>query len=289
MINNELFSFKKNNLYFPFQPYCALYGATFRNHILDQSDPLSSIVSEFYEIENAGTTQEYMPMLPDGCNEIMICCNGRNVQAFFSVSIRSLRKFIFEKNCYIFGIRFMPGRSYSLVRDTLHENKNKPIPLDQMFSSASSFIYQLVGAKSFEEKELIARCFIIGKILKDNGQLRLIDYCTDRIISSNGACTLNTLSEETGYSVRYINKIFVQHVGNSPKELSQIIRLRNAVTLINNTVGLNLAQIAALAGYTDQSHMSRGFLTFLFHQPNEIKIDVRMNWQISDIQTTCFL
>jgi hypothetical protein len=50
-----------------------------------------------------------------------------------------------------------------------------------------------------------------------------------------------------------------EHVGIGPKQLSRILRFRNAAAAIRNGEPSSLAEVAATFGYSDQAHMNREF------------------------------
>ena len=69
--------------------------------------------------------------------------------------------------------------------------------------------------------------------------------------------TLDHLAELTGLSRVHISRTFKHRVGLAPHEY--LVQLRVACAKARLAEGLPIAEVAALSGFTDQSHLSRHF------------------------------
>jgi AraC-like DNA-binding protein len=74
----------------------------------------------------------------------------------------------------------------------------------------------------------------------------------------HGDLTVAGLAQRYGASVRQVERIFNEHVGVSPKMFARLTRLRLALRL-GGSGTTDWAEVAAAAGYFDQSHMVREF------------------------------
>ncbi|MFG2177801.1 helix-turn-helix domain-containing protein [Streptomyces abikoensis] len=74
-----------------------------------------------------------------------------------------------------------------------------------------------------------------------------------------GAAPISTLADEVGWSRQHLNVRFSKEIGLSPKTLARIARLQRAMALMRSTRPPSLADVAAMCGYTDQSHLNRDF------------------------------
>lgn len=75
-----------------------------------------------------------------------------------------------------------------------------------------------------------------------------------RIWTSGGQVRIGDLVTQTGWSHRHVAAVFTAHVGLTPKEASEVVRFERASADLGR---LPLADVAALHGYADQSHLSR--------------------------------
>jgi AraC-like DNA-binding protein len=103
--------------------------------------------------------------------------------------------------------------------------------------------------------------YLFSKISRSYGPTDVVRYCTEKIISSQGNVLIGDLSEETGYTIRYLRNLYHQHVGISPKELCEIIQFQASFSEFSNLhkekKDISLSDFAVQAGYYDQSHMNK--------------------------------
>lgn len=86
------------------------------------------------------------------------------------------------------------------------------------------------------------------------------DTMVDQIEATHGAIRLRELCERIGRSPRWLERLFLQSVGVTPKFFAQITRARHAASLLASPSAASLAETAHDAGYADQSHMTREFV-----------------------------
>jgi AraC-like DNA-binding protein len=67
--------------------------------------------------------------------------------------------------------------------------------------------------------------------------------------------TVNAMSAACGLSERHLHRRCLAAFGYGPKMLTRILRMRRALALARG--GRPFAEVAALAGYADQAHLSR--------------------------------
>jgi AraC-like DNA-binding protein len=83
-----------------------------------------------------------------------------------------------------------------------------------------------------------------------------------RRITGEGANTgIENLAREIGWSRRHLRERFRDEIGVTPKVLARIARFEHACALLKRARG-KLAEVAAAAGYHDQSHMTRDWRAF---------------------------
>jgi transcriptional regulator GlxA family with amidase domain len=76
---------------------------------------------------------------------------------------------------------------------------------------------------------------------------------------------MHALADDFGLSERQLHRRCTAAFGYGPKVLDRVLRLQSALSLLGGVPGINLAQVAADAGYADQAHLTRevGALTGL--------------------------
>ena len=104
--------------------------------------------------------------------------------------------------------------------------------------------------------------------LHDDAADPLIDWAWRRLTASHGEISIATLARESGYSRRHLGERFKSELGMSPKTVARIARFEHAAALIRHRRGA-LVEVAAMAGYADQSHMSRDWLALSGRTPSD--------------------
>lgn len=88
------------------------------------------------------------------------------------------------------------------------------------------------------------------------------------IARRRGQVTVAELVELSGWSARYLTKLFVAEFGVGPKQAARLARFDAARAALET--GHPAAVVAAECGYSDQSHMSREFTELTGFSPRAL-------------------
>lgn len=88
-----------------------------------------------------------------------------------------------------------------------------------------------------------------------------------QIAHSHGGLPVSLVADHIGWSRRYLNGQFRAEFGIGPKEAARVLRFDRARRLIS-AQSRTLADIAAICGYADQSHLNRDFRLLTGTTPN---------------------
>ncbi|NLK95258.1 MAG: AraC family transcriptional regulator [Clostridiales bacterium] len=248
--------------YSPIQPGFAINLPKY-NEIKPHQKLLQNNISYFYEIITSTEELKSIPIIPDGCMDIIFVIDENSIIPYLIGTASSLVGLDASSNKEIFGIRFYPGGLNSFFPLMANEINSSQIPLELLCNKSHNLSQEIINASSFESRISIIESFFCKEILNSNGKEILIQYCVDKIISTNGTITINTLSENTGYSTRYINKLFNEYIGFSPKNFCEIVRLQSTIEYIRKHNNYTLTSVSNVYGYYDQSHMNKDFNKFL--------------------------
>ena len=89
----------------------------------------------------------------------------------------------------------------------------------------------------------------------------------DRIEKKKGRVKNNGLAKSVGWSSRQLERHFKEQVGMSPKQLCRNVRFKYAFQHLASSRGHRFASMAIDCGYSDQSHLIRGFKHFTGTSP----------------------
>lgn len=251
-------SFNKSNkklFYYPNQLGYKNFELEYKSYLIDEYNILSGYVSEIFEIKN--TFLKEVNVIPDGCNDIIIIYDKNNIYSYISPSIKSIQSFSFSNKYMVLGIRFLPGATANILQEDMCNILGYTPKVTCFLQDFDKVEELIVKSTSFEQRCNIIISYLEQKFNNKGSKQLIIDYSINKIIISKGNYTIECLAEETGYSTRYIRKLFKYYVGHTPKELANIIRIQNMLDYISKAPKYNLVNIALNCGFADQSHMNR--------------------------------
>ncbi|MBB5323249.1 AraC-like DNA-binding protein [Anoxybacillus tepidamans] len=260
--------------YFPFQPEIQ---ASTNSYI--ELKPIGQLIGKdialFYQFKTNNDSAYSISLVPDGCFDILFCCSSSKPSAFLWTSPFQRRKQPkFLSNCEYFGVRFFPEQGMIKLKYPMKELLEQQIPLFDVMTGDLSIIEEIAAGKNFDERIRIFKKFLDRTKYEVDYDQKIIDYAIEKIYLSNGVLNINHLSEEIGYSDRYIRKIFEKHIGFSPKQFCQIVKFQNSLDMIlkaDNPLLLNSKSLPSDNGYYDQSHFIREFKKFVLLTPKQYK------------------
>lgn len=86
-------------------------------------------------------------------------------------------------------------------------------------------------------------------------------------LQRGGLVSVDGLAEAAGVSRQHLTRVFREDVGVTPKLYCRLARFHAALAYVGRGRGLDWAEIAAEAGYADQSHMIAEFREFSGRTP----------------------
>ncbi len=248
----------------------------YRNFIVPAEHPLYGIVSDFYQFDSASESGEVC-VIPDGCMDLLFRYDEGGVTK--TLEGYHLKRVVIPINQVgsAFGVRFVPGGLANVVNVQSSELIGEAVPMTD-FLKKDSLLERMDDLQDFDRRiETVSR-YLLGRIHKSYGSADVVRYCTDRIIASQGGVHIGNLSEETGYSVRYLRILYHQHVGISPKELCEIIQFQNSylqyACLQKEKREFSLCDLAVQAGYYDQSHMNKCYHKMVGAIPQKFYVEM---------------
>lgn len=251
----------------PKQPFFVISANRYYKYILNQFG-----IVHFYCRQTGNSEVTGAIAIPDGCVDILFCCDNNHPSAFVCGTVLEPTLTMTQKNTYYFGVRFMPGYNPVIekknVMSTLISNM---VPFEELIKDTKMF-EKIVSSRDFMYQIKTFLDYYIEIYNRTNSNMNvdtLSRFVVSKIILSSGNVNLENLASLTGYSTRYIHKIFTSDVGIPPKTFSNIIRFQRLISTLNKPVLPDFASIAADIGYFDQSHMLKEFKAFTGTTPKK--------------------
>jgi AraC-like DNA-binding protein len=216
-------------------------------------DGASPVVHYYSFSADSGGTQS-MIAVPDGCVDIIFTAGGGGSGRIYGPVTRHGRIDGIGLGAECFGVRFRPGAMPARINIGLPELVENSAPLGS-FDGGAEIIERICAADGFLERiRLLADFF--GGAWRTPELLRLL---IAEVMKRKGDVRISSLAESSGYSERYINKVFCANLGMSPKAFARSIRFQSVLGELNALGPVRLTDLAVNHGYCDQSHFIKEF------------------------------
>lgn len=138
--------------------------------------------------------------------------------------------------------------------------------------SGFSFGDRMASARSWDERFALVEAALLDLLRRTEPVPEWIAGMCDDIGARGGDVPIGELVAESGWSHRYVARKFAEHIGLTPKELAGVIRFERASADLGRRP---LAEIAAVRGYADQSHLTRDVLRYAGETPTRLGAAMR--------------
>jgi AraC-like DNA-binding protein len=159
------------------------------------------------------------------------------------------------------------GRAAAFFAEPLHELFGKTARLDELIapSAIERTLDQVVTAPDHAARIASLQQLLLER-LRARSADRVVSAAVSAIDSARGSVRIGELARSLDLSRDRLEKRFRLAVGSSPKQLANILRMKNAIEL--HRAGASLTEAALEAGYFDQSHFIRDFRLFTGEAPS---------------------
>jgi AraC-like DNA-binding protein len=193
----------------------------------------------------------------------------------------------------VVGAAFHPGAAGAILQVPIAELTDRHVSIDALWGARGGGLReQLLEAASpanafrVLERELIARLrrpLLLHPAIAQALAVHSSGWPHSRIAD---------IQREVGYSPRHFIALFRAAVGLTPKHYYRVKRFNAALRRIAANANESLADLAASAGYSDQSHLTREFREFAGVTPTQYRprdprsiLHHRSNEFLSDLAT----
>ncbi|MBI1921681.1 MAG: AraC family transcriptional regulator [Geobacter sp.] len=157
-----------------------------------------------------------------------------------------------------FCIRFRPGQALRLADARPSELVDTYVDIDKIggerIDSLADRLHSLPDQASRQR--------VMENLLRGSLPLVRDERCrqaTSLLEAHGGQIQVSELAAGLGLHIRSLERLFLDHLGITPKRLTRLIRFRRLVDRLRAGSFHTLADLAYDSGYADQSHMIRDF------------------------------
>ena len=250
--------------------------------------PLQQYVKCYYVYESAANATFEDTVFPCGSMEIVFNLGTGNWQtgegdAFVTTPaielwgqlLRPLSVRSVGRNTML-GVRFFPHAAASILNDSISLFNNQVADLRDVSGKAIYTLHaQLLETITWTKRIALVETFLLQQLSLAAKRLHKVAVVSDmmrELRQPDIFDTMETVAARYGISARYMQQLFVQYTGLSPKLYSQITRFQNSLQLVR-AGNSSLTSIAYECGYADQSHFIKEFKTFTGITPSGYSIE----------------
>jgi AraC-like DNA-binding protein len=162
------------------------------------------------------------------------------------------------------AVRLRPAAAATVLRTRAEAVTEQICALDGVLS-VGAVPERLALSSGDAERVAVLECWLGSMRLTE--PRRDVSAAVQMMLRTGGRASIDVVSKRSELSRRQMERLFLEHVGLSPKTFARVVRLRRAVSLVRR--GGALASVAAACGYYDQPHMTRDFRQLLKGSPAE--------------------
>lgn len=163
------------------------------------------------------------------------------------------------------GVRFFPHSAACFLREKMDLFNNQVLDLGAISGRPVQLLYErLQETGSWDQRIEIVEAYLLNQLSlseQNLGKITVISNVMNEFRSTTFFDNIDNVASRYGISARYLQKLFLQYTGLTPKLYNKVNRFQHSLRLITEKE-TSLTSVAYDCGYFDQSHFIREFKSF---------------------------
>jgi AraC-like DNA-binding protein len=171
----------------------------------------------------------------------------------------------------LLGVRFFPHTAALFIKEPINLfNDGVSDVVDVAGKDAEELHEKLYETQRIPDQIQLFEKFLIGKLIcfeKKQHKFQLVNDVIEELKRDDFFENMDGVAFRYGISARYLQKLFLEYTGLTPKLFQKINRFQKSL-LLTGKKEESLTSIAYSCGYFDQSHFVRDFKFFTETKPS---------------------
>ena len=168
------------------------------------------------------------------------------------------------------GIELTPKGLYHFFKLSLHEITDRIYSFEHLFGNWGARLQNRLGDIDNPAAKIVFLQNALTDLLDRNSKnYALLDHTIDLITQSHGMIRIRELAAQAGYSKRYLDMLFKERVGLSPKSLASIFRFQFFYQSWAQEDASAFSIDGLYSYYYDQAHFIKEFRRFTGYTPQK--------------------
>ena len=160
----------------------------------------------------------------------------------------------------VIGVHFKPGGAAMFFGGALRQFGNQTILLDDVWGAAARDLRQrLQAARQASQKIRILEGELLSRLPGAPPVDRMVAWALQALELNPSAARISTVQRASGCSPQQFIRRFAGTVGVTPKRYARVLRFNTLLPRLARVGPRDWADVAAEAGYFDQSHLIHEF------------------------------
>ena len=168
------------------------------------------------------------------------------------------------------GIELTTDGAYKFLSVPMHELTNSLFSFSELYGNKGrQLLGRMMDKEDSKHKMGIIQDFLFEQLTAKGRNNVIVNYSVNFISSMQGLAPIKQLEEKTGYSKRYLDLLFKNHLGISPKTYSTIVRFQHFYRIFGGGERSEAGLQSALDMYYDQAHFIKEFKRYTGFTPTQ--------------------
>jgi len=246
---------------------------------------LRNYIRSYWLMESEGSEETMDLLVPDGYPELFFVLNASLKMEQFSgeknwaqhteggLIGQATTQFAFQPTPFskMLFVKFYPWTPHHLFGIPAWQLNDLALDLgavthDPAFRQLSE---RVCCGEDLADIAVLLDAFFLKKLAEHKDENSFLQFAVRQIYNSNGTVSIDSLTNHVHASRRYVEKVFKEKIGTSPKQYAQIVRVKKtSMYLLDPRLHFNIREISDRLEYYDQSHLLKDFKAVMGQSPS---------------------